>query len=343
MSNTPNQQKKKDTMTAKLAKHFTLAKSLAPDIPNQSDNKFKKIFACFKGNYAQMVSLNMMLMIFALPLIVFFFILLPNKESAAIAGYTMTGGLGIGFGVTDQTLEAFKAVYDLRKLFVLYFLTPSMMVMSIGASGIYHCCRNLMWGSKVKTFKHFFRGIRLHWWKFLLTYTFIGLVGTSVGYSLVELQSQITLTGSAGAGVWVWLIGSGIIALLTAMFMMIFQPNMISYKIKYKDTIKNSLILCMILFVTTLFVTVALAAPFLLVLVSFFKIIVYIIMLVLGGVLLVLCNVAFGQYASENFVDMLFEYEEQNRIRTIRAEKQAEKQSKAKEAKVKPPYKKKKK
>lgn len=343
MSKRPNQQNKKDTLTAKLAKNFTLAKSLAPDVPNQSDNKMKKIFACFKGNYTQMISLNMMLMIFALPLIVFFFILLPNKESAAVANFTMTGGLGIGFGVTDQTMEAFKAVYDLRKMFILCFLTPSMMVLGIGASGIYHCCRNLMWGSKVKTFKHFFRGIRLHWWKFLLTFTFLGLVATSASYSLVELQSQIALTGSASAGVWVWLILSCILALLTAMFYMIFQPNMISYKIKYRDMIKNSLILSIILFVTTLVVVVILAAPFLLVMVSFMRIIIYLIMLVVGGVFLVLCNVAFGQYASENFVDMLYEYEEQNRIRTIRAEKQAEKQAKAKETKVKPPYKKKKK
>lgn len=296
-----------------LASHMTLGKDLGPDRDYGERGRIHKAFSVFGSNLKSMLAINLMLDVFALPFIVMFIFLMPQYEQSQIAaaGYSFSGFLGIGYGLVDDTVAGINMIYGIRSDFFLYFFTPAMMIFSIGLSGAYHCMRNFYWGVEVKVLKHFFRGIKLHWWKFLITFTFLGLVGTNAACATIELMRLMSTTGSAAAGIWVWCIGSLLFALLSMLFAGVFVPMSISFKFNYGQLIKNSLIACIIFFLPNLILTALMIAPMFLLMVNIVKYIMYIVLITVGASLYLVLNVAFGNFCNDLLINSMYEYEQE--------------------------------
>ena len=166
-----------------------------------------------------------------------------------------------------------------------------------------------MWGVEVKP-KHYFRGIKLHWWKFLTAFTFMGLVGTNAAWSTIELIRLTSTTGSASAGIWIWSITALLIALLTALFVGVWLPMSVMYRTGYGVSIKNA-VLCFLIFAfNVIFVTILMAAPFALLAVDVLNYIIYVMMLFYGGSFLMTCNVSMGMWIGDMSLNTLYEYEQ---------------------------------
>lgn len=294
-----------------LAAKMTLGKDLGPERDYNERGRIRKAFATFGSNLKNMLVLNLFLDIFALPFIVLFIFLMGQYEQSQIAeaGYSFSGFLGIGYGLVDDTVAGINMIYGIRSDFFLYFFTPCMMIFSIGLAGAYHCIRNYYWGVEVKILKHFFRGIKLHWWKFLITFTYLGLVGTNAACATIELMRCMGTTGSASAGIWVWCIGSLLFALISMLFVSVFLPTSVSFKFTYGQYIKNSLISAIIMFLPNFILTVFMVAPMFLMMAGFAKYIVYIVMITVGAGLYITLNIAFGNFCNDLLVNQMYEYE----------------------------------
>lgn len=297
----------------KLAEHLTLARDLSPEGRSiEERGRFRQAWRAVSSNFGKAIVINLMMMLFALPLLIVFFVYMPQYEQQQILanGLNFSGGFGIGYGVSNDTLEGIRMVYEIRQFFVLCGIIPGFLLVGLGLSGGYYCCRNLLWGAKVNVFKHFLRGIARGWYKFLISFGVLGAIVTGLLYSLFEVLKQTALYGGAGAGVWVGLVFACIGALAVIMYLSIALPMFVQYKFKYKDAIKNSLITVLIMFLMTLMVVVLMAAPMALAFIEFMRIIIYLIILVIGGSIYVTFDLAYGQFVGDTFIGALYEREQ---------------------------------
>ena len=322
----------------KLAAHMTLGKDLGPERDYNERGRIRKAFSVFASNLKNMLVLNLILDLFALPFIIMFIFLMSRYEQSSIseAGFSFSGFLGIGYGLVDDTVAGINMIYGIRSDFFLYFFTPCMMIFSIGLAGAYHCIRNYYWGVEVKIVKHFFRGIKLHWWKFLTTFTVLGLVGTNAACGTIELMRLMATQGSAGAGIWIWSILSLVLCLLCMLFCSVFVPMSVSFRFNYGQYIKNSVIGALIMILPALILTIALVAPMLLLMVNLAKYIVYFVMISVGASFYITLNVAFGNFCNDLLINAMYEYEQEQAAKNALAQKKQQNRATAKAQRANP-------
>ena len=321
-------------ITQQLASKIVLQRDLAPKSESAHGARSARMREVLSGNTAKMFTLNILTVLFALPMICVLIIWLPIEESGAVANLNFSANLGIGYGAVDQTLEGIAAIYNLRQLFILCTLTPGFMIMSIGISGAMHVLRNYMWGVDVKLLRHFGRGIAKHWYKFLPVFTVGGLLATSAGYSLIEVLKQNALYGSAGAGYYVWTVFSFIFCFFFAMFLFMYMPMSVSYKFKAKDLLKNCFTMGLIVFVTTLILVIIMGGiPLIAIANDIVMYLIYGFFLLFGFSLYMLIITAYGQYACENLIEAQLDVKEEQEAKRAEQERKAAVKQQAKQPK----------
>ena len=311
-------------ITQNLLSKITLQRDLAPKSEDAHGARSARMREVLSGNTAKMFTLNILTVLFALPLICVLIIWLPIEEGRAVEGMNFSANLGIGYGAVDETIEGIRAIYDLRQLFILCSLTPGFMLMSIGVAGAMHVLRNYMWGVEVNLLRHFGRGIAMHWYKFLPVFTVGGLLSTSAGYSLIEVLKREAVYGSAGAGYYVWTVFSFLALFFFAMFLFIYLPMAVAYRFKAKDLLKNTFVMGLIVFVTTLILVIILGGIPLIAIAS--EIVMYLIygfFLLFGFTLYLLIITAYGQYACENLIEAQLDMKEEQEAKKAEQERKA--------------------
>lgn len=311
-------------ITQNLLSKITLQRDLAPKSEDAHGARSARMREVLSGNTAKMFTLNILTVLFALPLICVLIIWLPIEEGRAVEGMNFSANLGIGYGAVDETIEGIRAIYDLRQLFILCSLTPGFMLMSIGVAGAMHVLRNYMWGVEVNLLRHFGRGIAMHWYKFLPVFTVGGLLSTSAGYSLIEVLKREAVYGSAGAGYYVWTVFSFLALFFFAMFLFIYLPMAVAYRFKAKDLLKNTFVMGLIVFVTTLILVIILGGiPLIAIASDIVMYLIYGFFLLFGFTLYLLIITAYGQYACENLIEAQLDMKEEQEAKKAEQERKA--------------------
>ena len=311
-------------ITQNLLSKITLQRDLAPKSEDAHGARSARMREVLSGNTAKMFTLNILTVLFALPLICVLIIWLPIEEGRAVEGMNFSANLGIGYGAVDETIEGIRAIYNLRQLFILCSLTPGFMLMSIGVAGAMHVLRNYMWGVEVKLLRHFGRGIAMHWYKFLPVFTVGGLLSTSAGYSLIEVLKREAVYGSAGAGYYVWTVFSFLALFFFAMFLFIYLPMAVAYRFKAKDLLKNTFVMGLIVFVTTLILVIILGGiPLIDIASDIVMYLIYGFFLLFGFTLYLLIITAYGQYACENLIEAQLDMKEEQEAKKAEQERKA--------------------
>lgn len=319
-------------LTQLLAPHLTLKEDLAPKSETAHGGRLRRMNSVIKENTGRVFSLNILAILFLMPLIGILIIWMPMAEDKLVASMNFSAGLGIGYGAVDQTLEGIAAIYNLRQLYILCSLAPGLAIFGVGVSGAMQVIRNLMWGVEIKSFKdmlkHFGRGIARHWYKCVPLFLIGGLIGTSGAYALIEVLKRIALYGSAGAGYWAWTVISFIVLFLFITFLIYCLPMSVCYKFKAKDLIKNSLILDIVLILPGVVVSAFLCGiPLIMLAGNIVRYIIYGFYLLIGTSLWLLIITAYGQYACEGFINRLYEFnEEQENKKSEQERKMQQKQ-----------------
>lgn len=293
-----------------LATKLVLMRDLSPEgRPIAYKGRIREAFGAIGKQLSKIMWINLLCMVFVLPLFVVMFVVMRQYENNTIEqlGYNFSGGLGLGYGVVDDTLAGIETVYGIRKLFVLCSVLPGCMIASLGFAGAYHCCRNVLWGAKVQVLKHFARGIRNHWYKFLITFIVLGALGTGFAYFLIDMLEQYALHSAAGAGAWCGVILCGIGLLLTVMFSIVANPLFVQYKFRYRDAVKNACILSWTNILLTVLMTVLLVGPLALLFVSAMQIVIYLVVLLIGAAVWIVLDLAYGQFLGDTFIGALNE------------------------------------
>ena len=342
------------SMVQTLASKLTLTPDLSPvDRDRNYKGRIRQIFSTLSQHPVKGLLVSLMGTLFWAPLIAVFLFVLPYIiNSVVLSGYNFTGSLGIGFSASSAEYigSAIRDIYTTRIQYTCYYLLPSIMFASIGMSGVYNCMRNLLWGVECKTFKHFFLGIKRHWYKFLIVYTCLGILATGFVVSLLKIQLAYAIGQAPNAGWWVLCIFSGLLGLIAALYSMILVPMLVTYKYDekwYKNfaiCLKNSGIILCISPLQILFVTILLSVPMIMCLFPQAKWWLVIILAIYGIVFYALANISYSQFYSDNYIYYLYNrgQEEVKKQQAKEAKSQQKAQQKAQQQN-RPSYKKRKK
>ena len=311
-----------------LAKKLVLKRDLSPEgrITNYK-GRIRQALAAISANLTKLVLLNLLMVVACAPLIATYFVM-RSQEAAAVAGLNFSTGIGVGFGVSDDTMLAIERIYDIRLRGYGLSIFPTCLLVGLFASGLYYCCRNMLWQTKVKLFKHFFRGIKNNWYKFMLSFAWLGALATGFACSLIIILKETALNGGANAGWWVLTIFIGILALLSALYMMVGQGMYVTYKFKMKEYIVNTCCLTLLMILPVIIVTLFFSGVMALSFVSIIGMFILVIMVMIGFSAFAIFSLAFSQYATDNFIAYLYKKKQKAIIKE--QEKQAKQRNKEK-------------
>ena len=162
----------------------------------------------------------------------------------------------------------------------------------------------------------------------MLSFAWLGALATGFACSLIIILKETALNGGANAGWWVLTIFIGILALLSALYMMVGQGMYVTYKFKMKEYIVNTCCLTLLMILPVIIVTLFFSGVMALSFVSIIGMFILVIMVMIGFSAFAIFSLAFSQYATDNFIAYLYEEEQKAIIKE--QEKQAKQRNKEK-------------
>lgn len=317
------------SLTNKLAENLVVSRDLSPEGRTiLYKGRIREAIQVISTNMTKLVLLNLIMVVACVPLIVMVMYYQNTQEAAILSGMNFSTGIGIGFGVQDDTVTALSQIYDVRLKVYGITIFPTCLLFGLFASGLYYCCRNMLWGANVKIWKHFFRGIKAHWYKFVLSFAWLGALATGFACSLIMILKETAVNGQSNAGWWVLVVFIGVIALLSAMYMLVGNGMYVCYRYKMKEYIKNTSSLVLMTIVPTLIVTLFFSGAMALFFVNIINVFLLVVMVMIGFSAFAVFSLAYSQYVSDNTIGYM--YEEQLKIKKKEQEKQAKAKNQAK-------------
>ncbi len=304
----PQQKDKSKSYSAKLLSNLTLSPDLSMNREPLQTGMFRHWWAIIRTNLTSLLAQNLMFFLFAAPILAVIFFVMPLLETKYVieSGFNFVGDMGFGFsGANNDANIASKGIYMMRIIFYSLII-PGFALTGVGAAGLFYCTRNRVWGATVKIRVHFFRGIKLYWWKFVLAFTTVGAGIYGITGS-INAYFYYSVLGTAPWWIWIIMIASCIFTLLTLIYMFNYLPSVTMYRIKHTATIKNSLLTSVVSVFASLIIMVMLSLPLLMFLSDITMIILGIFFLFYGFSFYALAIQCFGQYVADGYVNALYE------------------------------------
>ena len=241
-------------------------------------NRWELFWDVFKGKFWQLVLINILMLLFCLPMILLFFYR-SGVLSSNGALYPFAQNFGVGYQAPlSMTGYAESILFNVNSSVFILFPVATMFA-CIGVSGGIYVIRNMVWTEGIFVANDFWYGIKKNFAQIF----FIGLFFSVFFYLSVNGVSYINQhIAIKSAPVWLLNVAKYSIIVIFALLiiMTIFMLNLsITYELKFRHLLKNSFIFTIGLLPINAFFAVISIAPFLL-----FKI---------GGVLSLIIGVLF--------------------------------------------------
>lgn len=299
--------KKERIYRFKLLTHLTVGNDVRVqgaeplDIPRKT-HAFKVI----GKNLSNLFLINVLFFLFAIPFLVLLFYLEPKLVGDAIKDFNLMGNTGIALGEVfsdgDSVALATIAMYK-EKIRISYFMLATFPLIGLGGAGLFFATRNLVWGVPFKL-KQFFRGIKMHWWKFVITFTIFGGFYSMSRYAYYN-NKLLMFQDKANAGSWTFLVISIILSILFVMYMSVITPMFVSHKFSFFENIKNSGILILITPLHIVLTVGFMCIPILFLLSKITKIILFIFIVSVGFAVIGVIFTELSHYLCEGFIHPL--------------------------------------
>ncbi len=233
-------------------------------------NRWQLFWDIFKGNFGKIVKVNLLILIFFIPVIALFIMRWMMSESTGII-YPFGANLGIGY----PAVPAQKGLAELLVLqndLVFYIgLVIAMFIAAVGVSGGMYVIRNMVWTEGIFVANDFWRGVKLNFKNALQACLFfalvLGLTQMLVNFSnFSEAATELTKFQK------VWFVISKAVGytllVLSAMMAFWMIALGVNYTQKFTTLFKNSFLLTVGTLPQTVFFGLIALLPFLLFLIG---------------------------------------------------------------------------
>ncbi|MBQ8395105.1 MAG: hypothetical protein IJX49_05985 [Clostridia bacterium] len=270
-------------------------------------NRWQLFFDIFKGNFSKIVIVNLLILVFFLPLlalIVFGYIITDYNGTI----YPFGANLAIGYPAYDGIRGLSQSLAIWSDLGIYIGIMLSSVLAAIGLAGGMYVIRNMVWTEGVFVVNDFWRGVKLNYKNALQTALFFCLVltfcKTMINVSALSLAAsdlskfeRVWLNISQGASYM--FIG---MALIMSLWMIALGVN---YKMSFFAMFRNAFLMGLGTFPQTVFFGAIALAPLLLFMIggTLFILIGALIMVIFGFSYALLVWLDFAQWVFDKYIN----------------------------------------
>ena len=270
-------------------------------------NRWQLFWDIFKGNFGKIVKVNLLTLLFFIPLIaVLIFGYLMGESNGVI--YPFSANLALGYPVAPGQ-QGLSELLSLQSSFMFYFgIALSSTIAAVGLAGGMYVVRNMVWTDGIFVANDFWRGIKLNYKNALQTALFftVALFLCALMINFAQFSLAVGATSKAQK-IWmrISMATSYVFIVLIAMMTFWMIALGVNYKLKFVTMLRNSFLMTLGTLPQTIFFCVVSLLPFALLLIpSEFLLVVSIIALLLFGLswaLLVWLD--FAQWVFDKFIN----------------------------------------
>ena len=266
-------------------------------------NRWELFWDIFKGRFWKLVIINLLTLVFFLPLFALMFL-----RSSLVAGYGAACPFSQCFGVGYQSVPSLvgfsEQIVVNVNIMIYLFLPIVLLIAAVGVSGAAYVVRNMVWTEGIFVANDFWRGIKQN---------FSQIAAVSLLFSLVFYMTQVSLSlcdqmlAVNAVASWIIIVSK----VITYLFITIFSimtchmiTMCVTYKLKFRHLIKNSFLFTIGLLPQNIFFLFLGTIPFILLFFGgFFMTIAILLILLFGFSLLLLAWTDYCQWAFDKFIN----------------------------------------
>ena len=269
-------------------------------------NRWQLFWDIFKGNLGKLVKVNLLTILFFIPMIAVIVICAMVAEASGQI-YPFGANVGIGFPAFPS-LQGQAESLALQNNFVLFlgiFITSAAA--AVGLAGGMYVIRNMVWTEGIFVANDFWRGVKLNFKNALQTAIFF--TATLFLCKMMIDVSELAIAGDVSKGQEVWLRisqGASYLFITIAAMMSLWMIALgVNYNMKFFLLFKNAFLMTIGTFPQTVFFGVLALWPFALFLIggSLFIVIAVILTLLLSLSYALLVWLDFAQWVFDKFIN----------------------------------------
>jgi hypothetical protein len=266
-------------------------------------NRWELFFDIFKGRFWKLVIVNLLILLFFLPLVALLFF-----RHVAVLNYGAIVPFSQGFGVGYQSIPSMvgynESIILNVNMMIYLFLPIVVLIAMVGVSGGAYVIRNMVWTEGIFVSNDFWRGIKQNIRQLLL----IGVIFSVVFYTFTISNNLADQMIATGGGIKWLLVLSKVLSIIFMVFYSIMTAHMITmtvtYSLTFTQLFKNSFLFALGLIPQNIFFLAIAFIPFILLkLGGIFMTIGVILILLFGLSYALLVWTDFCQWSYDKFIN----------------------------------------
>ena len=271
-------------------------------------NRWQLFWDIFKGNFGKIVKVNLLILLFMLPVIAVV-VLRMMLNSANGISYPFGASLGVGYPAYPHLTRLSEILKMQSDLYTFAATAAVSLIAAVGISGGMYVVRNMVWTEGIFVANDFWRGVKLNYKNALQTALFfiavLALCQSLVNMADLTLVSNMSLTKFMRVGLNISKAISYVTIALAAMMSLWMLALGVNYKQKFFVMVRNAFLLTIGTLPQTVFFSVVALLPFMLFLIpgNLFVIIAVFAVLLFAFAYLLLVWLDYAQWAFDKFIN----------------------------------------
>lgn len=270
-------------------------------------NRWQLFWDIFKGSFGKLVKVNLLTMLFFIPLFAVVILNILFAESNGII-YPFGANLGVGYPAMSGLQGISEWLVFQGDLLTYALIFVASFIAAVGLSGGMYVVRNMVWTEGIFVTNDFWRGVKLNYKNAMQTGIFISIV-LILTTSLINSASFMIAAGGMTEGQIVWLRISQALSYVFMALGIMMSMWMISLGVNYEMgfwvLLKNSFFMTIGTLPQTIFFGVLAAIPFLLFLIGgeLFTVIGILLLIFLSFAWALLLWLDFSQWVFDKYIN----------------------------------------
>ena len=270
-------------------------------------NRWQLFWDIFKGNFGKIVKINLLMLVFFIPLAIVLVLGILYLDSVGIT-YPFGANLAIGY----PAMPALQGVSEWLKLqsdlYMYIGLVLTSIIASVGLSGGMYVIRNMVWTEGVFVANDFWRGVKLNFKNAVQTALFFCVI-LLVTVTLINFSDFILVSGTISKGQSVMLhismAVSYIFLALAAMMSLWMIALGVNYNMSFLALLRNSFLMAIGTLPQTVFFAAIAFIPFILLILggSFFTLLAVMMVILFALAYALLVWLDFAQWVFDKFLN----------------------------------------
>ncbi len=229
-------------------------------------NRWQLFWDIFKGNFGKIFKVNLLTLIFFIPLIAVILLFGMFSDSVGIS-YPFGASLGIGYPAHPNTQGVSEWLSVQNDLMLCFGILVTSVLAAVGLAGGMYVVRNMVWTEGIFVGNDFWRGVKLNFKNALQTGLFFSVL--FLLFKLLINVSEFTLAMGSVSGFQKVMLNisqvTAIVVLLLGVMMCFWMVALgVNYKMGFFVMVKNSFLMSIGTLPQTIFFGFLALLPFLL-------------------------------------------------------------------------------